>query len=120
MNEINKVFFIFLVFDFLNPKIAEAYTARLVPFLPARIMVLNPQGTLISSSDPLDTGSLGQVLSIAGLLNAQGKNIDTRVDYSQSLNSEVVDVLVPVLDADIQWRCCLWQGFLTILRMLWT
>ncbi len=85
---------------FLDKNVAKIFIDRLVPFVPARIMILDPKGILLASTDPNDSSLEGKTLSILGLANAQAKNIDSRITYSQVLSSEVVDVLVPVLDAN--------------------
>lgn len=63
-----------------------------------RVMLLDPQGVLLASSDSNDDYRLNQVLDIEGVAKAR-KGITTKqLDLSAGLEGEVVDVFTPVVD----------------------
>lgn len=79
---------------------AQAFVIRFQQELTPQLMILDPAGRLLASSDPVDVPSLGQALAIPGLPKAQLGQVSTQINHSQDLQSEVVDVLLPVLDAN--------------------
>jgi signal transduction histidine kinase len=84
----------------INSVNAQAFVAQMDPILAANLEILDSQGRLEATSNPLHKSSIGQVSNAPGLNNALTKKVDERVFYSQNLSSDVVDVLVPVLEPD--------------------
>lgn len=80
----------------VDPIQAQIFVDHFALIVTARIMLLDNQGHLLASSDPQDTIRIGQALDLPGLPTVQAGKIDERRTYSRSLNTNVVDVLVPV------------------------
>lgn len=79
---------------------AQSFVERVKPYLVARVMLLDAGGKLLASSDPADAARTGQMLEHPSLSTVQSGEISLRTDYSQNLQSEVVDALVPVVTPD--------------------
>lgn len=80
-----------------NPAQAQAFVARVGSHLMARVILLDSRGRLLAASDPADVGRLGQPLELPDLASVLAGQTNVRIAYSQHLQAEVVDVLVPVL-----------------------
>lgn len=63
-----------------------------------RVMILDPAGVILASSDSADNNRINQILDTAGVALAQGGNISKHIDFSRGLEGEVVDVFAPVID----------------------
>jgi two-component system sensor histidine kinase BaeS len=63
-----------------------------------RVMLLDPQGILLASSDPTDDYRLNQVLDTEGAAKARLGITSRHLDFSLGLRGEVVDVFTPVED----------------------
>jgi len=85
-----------------DPTEADAFVARMSPYLTARVMLLDRHGYLLASSDPADAGGAGQPLELPGLDSALAGETNVRVNYRQVRYAEVADVLVPVIGPDQQ------------------
>jgi two-component system sensor histidine kinase BaeS len=86
-----------------NPQIAEALLDNIGPNLRARVMLISPTGTLLASTDPNDQSNLNKPIEAPGLKEALSGKIDTRSNYySRSQQSDVIDVLVPVISSQGQ------------------
>lgn len=85
-----------------EPAEAQAFVDRVAPHVTAKLMLVDPDGRLLASSDPSDDGLLGRRLDITGLSGARAGKISVRTAYSRDLRAEVADVLVPVLSHDDQ------------------
>lgn len=83
-----------------DPAQAQVFISRLAPRLTAQLMLLDPGGRLLASSDPSDSGLMGQQLELPGLASARAGEISVRMAYSRNLRAEVADVLVPVVGPD--------------------
>jgi two-component system sensor histidine kinase BaeS len=83
-----------------DPAQAQAFVTRVEPYLKDRVMLLDPRGHLLASSDSDDVERLGQSLEIPGLAEALAGKVSGRTFYSQRLREETVDVLVPVVGPD--------------------
>jgi two-component system sensor histidine kinase BaeS len=66
----------------------------------SQIMLLDPHGRLLASSQPGDTDQVGQALDLPNLSDALAGQEQVEVGYVQSLRTEVVQVLVPVVGPD--------------------
>jgi two-component system sensor histidine kinase BaeS len=85
-----------------DPAGAQAFATEAASAVEARLMLLDPEGHILASSDPTDTGHFGQVLKPAGWETALGGQTNVQMTYSQRLQEEMVDVLAPVVGADQQ------------------
>jgi len=79
---------------------AQAFIDRLHSRLTERVMLLDKTGRLLVSSDPDDSGRLGQPIILPELADPPAGEENMRTTYSQHLHSEVVDVWVPVSSPD--------------------
>ena len=62
----------------------------------SNIMLLDPQGVLLATSEAGYQDQLGQALDLPNFAVAQGGEAHVQVNYTQRLQTEVVQVLVPV------------------------
>ncbi len=85
-----------------DPTVAENFASRVSQFLIVRVMLITPDGRLLASSDEADANRLGQALNYAGLTNALAGEVSVGSTYSQRLQSDVVDVWMPVIGPDQQ------------------
>ena len=81
---------------------AQAVVDTLDPLVEARIMLLDPEGRLLASSDPGDAALLGTLRTLEDWAKVQAGEVSVRRSYSRRLEHEIVDVLVPVKNADGQ------------------
>jgi signal transduction histidine kinase len=85
-----------------DPVLAGDFANRVSQYLIVRVMVIAPDGRLLASSDQADAGRLGQVMNYPGLTNALAGEVSVGTTYSQRLQSDVVDVWMPVIGPDQQ------------------
>jgi two-component system sensor histidine kinase BaeS len=85
-----------------SPDRARELTTLVHSHVEARVMLLDAEGYVMSSSDPADTDRLGQPLPLLGWAEARAGQVSVRTMYSRQLHHEVVDVLVPVTGPDGQ------------------
>lgn len=85
---------------FVNSQNAQVFIDRLGLDPSKRVMLLSPDGRLLASSDPADADRINQKLQISGLEDIEKGVLVERINYSQRLGGEVVDVFVPVLNDD--------------------
>lgn len=81
---------------------AQAFVDRFGPRLTARLMLLTPDGNLLASSDPADSGRLGQVLEPFDRADVLDGKVSVYTAYSRQQDAEIAQVLVPVTDAQQQ------------------
>jgi signal transduction histidine kinase len=67
-----------------------------------RVMILNPQGVLLASSDAADEPRLNQYLDTPGVAAARQGIVTKHTDFSQTLEGDIVDVFTPVKDQENQ------------------
>lgn len=77
-----------------DPAEAQAFVARLSPRLSAKLMLLDPTGHLIVSSDPNDAQLIGKAYEMPDLQNLLSRETPVEVKYK---NSQIDDVIVPVV-----------------------
>lgn len=82
-----------------NPTLAQAFVARVDPYLDMQIMLLDPQGRILASTKPSGAALVGQVLQNPNLSQVFAGQISTVTDPSQDPHSDIVDVMVPVMTA---------------------
>ena len=75
-----------------NPAQAQAFVARVSPRLSAKLMLLDPNGHLIVSSDPNDAHLVGKVYDMPDLQHLLSMETPVEVNYK---NSQIEDVIVP-------------------------
>ncbi len=63
----------------------------------SHVMLLDPDGYLLASSEPGYAGRLGQLLDLPGLDAALAGDQQVRVNYTLNVRAEIVQVLVPVV-----------------------
>jgi signal transduction histidine kinase len=78
----------------LDPAEAQAFVARVSPRLSAKLMLLDPQGHLIVSSDPNDAQLVGKVYEMPDLQHLLSMEMPVEVKYK---NSQIEDVIVPAV-----------------------
>jgi two-component system sensor histidine kinase BaeS len=81
---------------------AQQLTTLVHSHVEARIVLLDVDGCVVSSSDPLDVVSLCQPQQIAGWTEACAGQVSVHTAYSRQLHHEIVDVLVPVVGPEGQ------------------
>lgn len=79
-----------------NPGLAEAFVNDMNSHFTARVMLLDPAGRLLASSDPADVGRLNEVLDWPTLPDVLVGRANTRITYSPGLQRDIVDVWLPV------------------------
>ena len=65
-----------------------------------RVMILNPQGVLLASSDAADEPRHNQYLDTPGVAAARQGIVTKHTDFSQTLEGDIVDVFTPVKDQE--------------------
>lgn len=85
-----------------NPAQAQRFVTRTAEHLTAQITLLDPKGQILASSHPEIVGRLGQPLDHPNLPDILAGGRSVQMNYSRSLQAEIVDVFVPVLDSDQQ------------------
>lgn len=80
-----------------DPQEAAAFVDNVDLLVVAHLMLLDPSGRVIASTDPADAVLRGQQLDLPGLQSAQLGQSDVRIYSSRRQGSEVIEVLVPVL-----------------------
>ena len=83
-----------------TPREAQAFVDLIAPLFPGQLQLLDGRGLILASSDPNDLPRVGQMTRARGIEVAAGGNNFTRVLYSQDLQAEVADVLVPFRSVD--------------------
>ena len=83
-----------------DPTTAQAFVTQVEPEITSRLMLIDPQGRLLASSDAADAARLGQPIQLAGLENVLAGQENVHTVYGQNLNTEIVDVMEPVARPD--------------------
>jgi signal transduction histidine kinase len=79
-----------------NATLAQAFVGRIKRDMSARIMLLDSQGRLLSSSDSGDSASLGRPLAYSGLSEILSGQVIVQTDYGQELDTATTDAFLPV------------------------
>jgi signal transduction histidine kinase len=85
-----------------DPYRGGAFVDEMGDLVQARVMLLDPAGTLLASTDPADGNRIGQQLALAGWDTVLAGQTHAQTAYSPTMRQEIVDVLVPVIGADQQ------------------
>ncbi len=81
---------------------AQVFVAEIAQSVDARVMLLDPLGRLLASSDAADADRLGHQLQIANWASIAAGETSVRTTYSQRIRREIVDAFVPVRGQDRQ------------------
>ena len=76
-----------------DPVRAQAFVTRISPRLTAKVMLLDPEGRLIVSSDPEDSFLIGQVFNVPDTELLSAKDLQAEVTMEER---KVTDIIVPV------------------------
>jgi signal transduction histidine kinase len=80
---------------------AQDYLNILEPILDPFVMLLDSQGKLLASTDPLSAWQIGTVIEPKEqFVEALARGISIKTTYSRQLESNVVEVMVPAMAAD--------------------
>ena len=79
-----------------DPNQAQIFVTRISPRLTAKLMLLDPQGRLIVSSDPGDAQFIGKAYDMPDMQRLLEMETPVEVRYKQS---QLEDVTVPVVDS---------------------
>ncbi|MEI7988136.1 MAG: ATP-binding protein [Chloroflexota bacterium] len=79
---------------------AQAFVRRISSTLNTPVMLLDPAGDLLASSDPSDLERQGQELQLPGLDQALNGKPSIQLHYPRFLHPEFADILMPVLGPD--------------------
>ena len=85
-----------------DPEQAQAFVVEIGLDLNTRVMLLDDQGNLLASSEPIDAERLGQTIQPDGWETAMVGETSVRTAYSRQMQQEIVDVLVPITDQGSQ------------------
>ena len=86
-----------------NPTSAQDYINNLEPILDPFVMILDLQGRMLASTDPLGAGQMGNVVeSKERLAEALDSGVSIETMYSHRLEADIVNVLVPARRFDGQ------------------
>lgn len=77
-----------------DPERAQAFVSRVSPRLTAKIMLLDPTGRLIVSSDPEDSFLIGQVFNVPDAELLMEQEIPAEVNMEKQ---KIKDIIVPVI-----------------------
>ena len=80
--------------------VAQAFAERVSARLTARLELLDANGRLLASSEPVDAAQIEQSLNQLGLSQVLSGEPSVHVDYSSRMHAEVADVLMPVTGPD--------------------
>ena len=83
-------------YNFDNPQEAQKLIQENQTNSKKRIMMLDPQGHIIASSETEDAARQNQILDNPMVSEAALGNTVSKLDYSKSLQGDVIDVMVPV------------------------
>lgn len=88
-----------------DPAQAQAFAARISPRLSAKLMLFDPQGRLVVSSDARDAQFVGKVYAMPDLQSLLAKEPRAEVRY---YGTQISDVIVPVVSRDGQLVGFVW------------
>ena len=80
---------------------AQDYLDSLEPILDPFVMLLDSQGQLLASTDPLNAWQIGTVIEPREqFAEALARGISIKTTYSRQLETNIVEVMVPAMAAD--------------------
>lgn len=81
-----------------NTEQAQIFVARFSAHYQSNVMLLDVEGKILASSTTDDGDTIGQSLEIPPVVLEGDDSV--RINYSQSLHTEIAEVLVPVVDTE--------------------
>jgi signal transduction histidine kinase len=81
---------------------AQDFVNRFSAHYQSKVMLLDAQGEVLASSLPDDQDSSGKPVEIPNLPRALAGENSVQINYSQSLHTEIAEVLAPVVGPDGQ------------------
>ncbi len=81
-----------------NPDAASEIIERLSPHISGRLMLLDKEGRLLSSSMKTDAARVGQVIDFTAVRQALQAQTNWQVGYSPVMLTRIIDMGMPVLD----------------------
>lgn len=81
---------------------ARLFVSRFSAYYASQVMLLDPQGRLLASSMPNRGEQPGQSVKVANLSTALAGKNSVQINYSQRLQAEIAEVLVPVIGPNQQ------------------
>lgn len=82
--------------------VAQLFVTRFSAQYQSQMMLLDPFGRLLASSNPDDLIRLGEPLPLPNLAEARQGKGTVHINYSRSLQTEIAEVIVPVVNAEGQ------------------
>ncbi len=79
---------------------AQAFVRRTSSTINMPVMLLDPQGDLLASSNPTDVDQAGKALKLPGLDQALGGKTSLQLHYPNFLRPEFADIFMPVIASD--------------------
>lgn len=83
---------------FQDSQISQSLLQALELETRTRVMIINPEGRMLASSNPSDAAQLNQFIEHPDLQVALGGKLTHHIDFSQTLHGNIVDVFTPVID----------------------
>ncbi|MBI1882447.1 MAG: HAMP domain-containing histidine kinase [Chloroflexi bacterium] len=80
-----------------DPVTAGLFVARFSAHHQSQVMLLDPTGKLLATSDIRDVKWLGQTIELPTLPQVLAGQNSVQINYSQSADAEIAEVLVPVI-----------------------
>ena len=83
-----------------NPSTAQQYLDRIKPNLEPFLSIIDAEGKLLASTDPIIAGRIGErIETVDQLTEAFENGVSIRTEYSRQLEANAVDVLVPAFNS---------------------
>ena len=85
-----------------DPQQAQSFVTEVETDVGTRVMLLDTQGNLLASSEPADAERLGQIIQLNDWDTVLTGETSVRTIHSRQMQEEIVDVLVPVSDQEME------------------
>ncbi len=79
-----------------DPEVAQLFVEQIKQKLPVRVMLLDPQGHLLASTDSADQSRIGQKIDVPYFDEVVLTHRVVRVGYDKKLPNDAAEVLIPV------------------------
>jgi two-component system sensor histidine kinase BaeS len=80
-----------------DPEQARAFINQVSSSGSARLMLLDPQGRLLASSETGDASRIANILDVPGVSDALAGKVIQKINFSQQYQAEMIDVFAPAL-----------------------
>jgi len=81
-----------------NPLQAQAFIARVDPYISASMTLITADGVLWASSNPDEQSNIGRPVTVPGFAEVLRTGAILRIDYGQQQGTGAADVLVPIIE----------------------